>query len=354
MGVPVPWLVGPVAVSLGFSITGKPPSVQPGLHRLAQAAIGVNVAGGFNPEVMQELLKMWPAALATALMTFTLGLVTGLLLARVARVERRTAVLGFVPGGASGIVAVSGGLGADPPAVTVVQYVRMMTALLSAPLLVAAFGHTSSGASEATVPVAPAAANTPAVWAGLGATLASLATGLLLATFIRVPAGPVILPMVIAAGLNGAGLPHQALPPWIANAAMAVLGTWVGTQFRREDVGRYLALSVWAAVLSSGLIGGSMAVGWALYRLTGLPLLVAMLATAPGALESMAAAALATGEQPGIVVTFHVVRMVATLALGPALASRLPAATAAHLHRRAEDGDGGRSQRCARRTPAAR
>lgn len=156
-------------------------------------------------------------------------------------------------------------------------------------------------------------------------TLAALAVGLALASRWRIPASPVVLPMLLAASVNAAGLPHRPLPGWAADAAMAVLGAWVGMRFQRQGLIRHLALAGWAALLSLGLLAASLGVGWALHRITGMPVLASVLATAPGALESMTAAALATGAQPGMVLSFHVMRMLASLAVGPVLASHLTA-----------------------------
>ena len=332
LDLPVAWLVGPMVVSLGLAVAGREVSVPPGLQRLAQATIGVNAAAGLHPDVLRQMRDLWLAALGSVLVTLGLGVAAGLSLAGVARVQRRTAILGFIPGGASGIVAVSSEMGADAPAVAIVQYVRLMTTTLSAPLLVLLARHLDPAtAATRTVPFPVAAVvatggESATVWpfdAGVAVTLATVAAGLALATRWRIPAAPVILPMLVAAFVNAAGLPHRPLPRWATDAAMAVLGTWVGMRFRRRELNRHVALAGWAALLSLGLLIASLGVGLALHRLTGVSALASILATAPGALEGMTATALATGAEPGLVLSFHVMRMAASLALGPALASSL-------------------------------
>jgi uncharacterized membrane protein AbrB (regulator of aidB expression) len=63
-------------------------------------------------------------------------IVAGILLARVARLDRPTASLGMVAGGASGIVAMAGDLGADDRLVAFMQYLRVLIITLLTPLLV--------------------------------------------------------------------------------------------------------------------------------------------------------------------------------------------------------------------------
>ena len=248
-----------------------------------------------------------------------LGAAAGFALARLARVDRRTAVLGFVPGGASGIVAASQEMEVDAPAVTLVQHVRLSLATAATPLLVLlAAGPPASGGAPLLAPGPGSRAP------GLSGTLVALAAGLALAGRLRAPAGPVLLPMLLSAGLQVAGWTHRPLPVWSVDLAMAVIGTWVGMQFDRRTVARYLTVGLWAAVLSAGLIAGGLGVGWALHRATGMPLVVCLLATAPGGTDTMTATALALGAAPGVVLVFHVVRMVAALLLGPLAASRLP------------------------------
>jgi len=57
-------------------------------------------------------------------------------LARVAQLDRPTASLGMVAGGAAGIVAMAGDLGADDRLVAFMQYLRVLVITLLTPLLV--------------------------------------------------------------------------------------------------------------------------------------------------------------------------------------------------------------------------
>jgi uncharacterized membrane protein AbrB (regulator of aidB expression) len=68
--------------------------------------------------------------------TLAVTIVAGILLARVARLDRPTASLGMVAGGASGIVAMAGDLGADDRLVAFMQYLRVLIITLLTPLLV--------------------------------------------------------------------------------------------------------------------------------------------------------------------------------------------------------------------------
>ena len=63
--------------------------------------------------------------------TLILSLAAGFLLPRFARLDGRTATLGILPGAASGMLAMSAPLGADPRLVALMQYTPVVVVVLS-------------------------------------------------------------------------------------------------------------------------------------------------------------------------------------------------------------------------------
>ena len=53
---------------------------------------------------------------------------------------------------------------------------------------------------------------------------------------LRVPSGAVLLPLILAAVLQGMGYLTITLPPWLLVLAFAVIGWWGGLRFVRETV----------------------------------------------------------------------------------------------------------------------
>jgi len=69
--------------------------------------IGVSVGTVLRPGALAGLSEVWPAVVAVILGTIALSVAAGIGLARRSRLDRATAVLGLIPGGAPGAIAVS-------------------------------------------------------------------------------------------------------------------------------------------------------------------------------------------------------------------------------------------------------
>ncbi|HEY8486114.1 MAG TPA: AbrB family transcriptional regulator, partial [Limnochordales bacterium] len=122
--LPVAWMLGPMLAAAGLNLAGWLHPVPPVLWRAAQAVIGASVASNLTPEVWARLAGAWPALVGAAAAGVAVGGLLGLALPRLVPVDRATALLGLVPGAASGMVAVSPDFGADPALVALVQYLR--------------------------------------------------------------------------------------------------------------------------------------------------------------------------------------------------------------------------------------
>lgn len=99
-----------------------------------------DAAGGFTPEttqrragVLADVSRDLPAVVGVSLGTLTLSVLGGLLLARLASLDRPTAVLGMLAGAAEGVVAASQEASADARLVAVIQYLRLLIVLGSVP-----------------------------------------------------------------------------------------------------------------------------------------------------------------------------------------------------------------------------
>ena len=102
-GLPAGWLVGPmlVAVAVALAWPGRP-TVPRGGRVAALAVVGGLLAAAFRPSVLPLIARHWLPVCLVVGGTLLLSLATGFLLARVARLDRKTATLGTLPGAARG------------------------------------------------------------------------------------------------------------------------------------------------------------------------------------------------------------------------------------------------------------
>ena len=97
--------------------------------------VGGVLASAFRPSVFPLIAANWLPVVLVVGGTLLLSLATGLLLTWVARLDGKTAALGTLPGAASGMLAMSDALGADPRPVALMQYTRVVVVVVSAALV---------------------------------------------------------------------------------------------------------------------------------------------------------------------------------------------------------------------------
>jgi uncharacterized protein len=321
-GLPAGWLVGPMLVALVVALLWEKHPTVPRWGRVASlAVVGGVLASAFKPSVVPLISRhLLPVALVIC-GTLVLSLGTGLLLAALVRLDRKTAALGTLPGAASGMLAMSDPLGADARLVALMQYTRVVVVVVAA-TLVGRFGPMAgTGSTQASglgLQPAPGGAELlvqndvttyvlTALVAGLGAWAG---------TRFRLPAGALLGPLILGILLEELGVMHLAWPQGMPQAAYLVLGLWVGLLFDGDSIKR--AGRLWPVVLLSaiGLVVACAALGWALSSLTGIDPITAYLATTPGGIDSVAIVALGSGANAPLVLAIQTLRLLAVIAAG--------------------------------------
>jgi len=281
---------------------------------VAQAVTGVTLGCYLQSESLSALADAWLPVTLVSAATLLLCLAAGDLMARVTDVDESTAALGMVAGGASGIVTMARELGADDRVVAFMQYVRVLLIVLATPLLVALFFPGQHGVAQAAGDAEPFLGR-PVDW---GATVAIAAAGAGLGTRVRLPAGLLLGPLLLAAGLTLA-LPDSsfAVPPLLRETAFAVIGLQVGLRFTVATVrqlGRLLLPVVISVVV---LVVACFGLAVVLHATTHASLLDAYLAMTPGGLYAVLAAAVGTGADTTFVVAVQSLRLLVMVLLAP-------------------------------------
>jgi len=279
----------------------------------AQAVIGCLVARAVTADSVMTFLGAWPLFLSVVLGILATSVALGWRLTRLGTLPGTTGVWGIAPGGASVMMLMAGEFGADARLVAFMQYLRVVLVAAVASLVARIW----VGPPEA----APEAAWLGALdWRGLAATLAIAGLGGAAGTLLRIPAGAMLVPMAAGAVLEGTGLVHIVLPPWLLAATYFVLGWNIGLGFTRESLlraGRALP-QVLAATVT--LIAVSAALAAALVWAAGVDPMTAYLATSPGGMDTVAIIATAAKADLSFVMALQTLRLVIVLAAGPPLA----------------------------------
>lgn len=320
IGMPAGWLVGPMLATLLLSVgTHVRARVPRGVNMASQAVIGIALSASFSPESLHALGRHWAPVLfvLAAVLLFSLG--SGLLLARLGVMDAATASLGTLPGGASGMVAMSDDLGADARLVAFMQYARLILVVVLAAAIAKVMGVTSGGA-EVAAGVGPSPGEPIASEWGSWLFTAGLAGGGAWAGVrLRIPAGALMGPVLLGVVLGALGIPHGALPPGILQASYLLIGVWVGSRFDMVSLRQMGRVAPSVVALALLLIGGCALLGLGLSLVTGMDPLTAYLATTPGGMDSVAIAALDSGADTSVVLAVQMGRVLAVIFAGPPL-----------------------------------
>lgn len=320
-GLPAAWLVGPMfaAVFVALTMPDRRPRVPVWARWGAQAVVGCVLATSFTPSIVPMVVRQWPAVALALAGTLAMSLLGAYLLSRLAPIDAKTAQLGVLPGAASGILAMSDSLGADVRLVAVMQYGRVVLVVASA-TVVANLADPSGTAARGTTPGGSldglVVQNTAHVYA-LTALVALV--GVLAGVRLGLPAGALVGPLVLAIGLEQAGIVHVAVPGTVAPFAYALIGIYAGLLFDQDSLRQAWRLLPFMLASTLALMAACAALGGVFAALTGTDYLTAYLATTPGAIDSVAVMAVDSGADASLVLAVQMLRLLAVVAISSIL-----------------------------------
>lgn len=317
VGVPSAPLFGSLIGGMAHALTSTTELAVPALaFRVGQALIGITIGAMVS---LSTLAGMRGDLLPILLVTFgtvAVSLGAGRLLALRRDVSPVTGAFALVAGGASGVVAVAGDLGADDRVVTVVQYLRVLIVLVSLPVVTALVFHPASGVGTLQASTAP-------LQNDLAYVAAALVVGLAVARYVPIPTRTLLGPMLVAAALVSTGwLGDISVPTALQWLAYALIGTQVGLRFTRSSLASITRMLPVVLLLIVAMIALTALMGAALAWLTPVDGLTAYLATTPGGLFAVLAIAADSGSDVTYVTGVQIFRLLVILLLTPLLARR--------------------------------
>jgi membrane AbrB-like protein len=312
--LPAALLLAPMLAGILFSAAGGTIRVPDFLYAGAQGVVGVMIARSLPLSNLNEAVRDWPVFLGGVCFTVVVAALLGWLLTRWRVLPGTTAIWGSSPGAASTMTVMAEAFGADVRLVAFMQYLRVMCVAGTASV-VASLAMTSGGHAPPPVDWFP-----PFDVTGFAMTLAVALGGAFLGKVFRVPAGALMVPLVLSSLLSWTGVVSIVLPPWLLAISYALFGWSIGLRFTREiflHAARATPRLLASITLLIAVCGGF---GMVLARVAGLDPLTAYLATSPGGADSVAIIAASSKVDVPFVMTMQMVRFLVVLATGPALA----------------------------------
>lgn len=314
--VPLAFMIGAMIATTAASMAGIRTAIPPMMRNILVIVLGIMLGSAFTPALLDRVGE-WSVSLGGLVLYILLSSLVGLFyLQRVAGYDRVTAYFTAMPGGFNEMVMMGGALGGDDRTIALGHSLRIMLVVLTVPVAFQAMpGYDPAGRDWSLHGLGPGLLDVP--WRDY-AFMALCFAGAPVAQRLRVPAGILVGPMLLSAGLHLAGVTEAKPPGLLVAIAQIVIGAGIGSRFARVPVSHVMHTAKVAAGLTLLLLSVTLLLAVGIHLLTGLSLAGLVLAYAPGGLAEMSLVALALHVDAAFVATHHIVRIMLIILFAPA------------------------------------
>lgn len=314
LGLPLPWLLGPIFACLGAALLGVPLAGIKVLNDSMRTILGVAVGATMTPAVIATFPAMWPTLVLVPVMVVAIGVLGVPYFRRVCGYDFPTAYYATMPGGLQDMVVFGEEAGAKVRSLSLVHATRVMVIVVALPFILKGIWD-----ADLSQPPGSPASDIPVLELAVMA-VAALA-GWRIAKWIGMFGASILGPMILAALITMAGgLTHR--PPAEAIwAAQFFIGMAIGSKYAgitMDEVRRDLLAGFGFCLI---LIILTVIFVEAIYTFDLAPGMEALLSFAPGGQAEMVVLALIVGADAAFVVAHHVLRIFVVI-LGAPLAAR--------------------------------
>lgn len=310
LGLPLPFLFGPLVACLIAALAGAPVANPGKIGTLMRTVLGVAMGASITPDLIERLPQMAVSLIMVPIYVVVISMIGIPFFRRVYGLDPPTAFFAAMPGGLQEMAIFGEESGAKVRTLTLIHATRLLVIVLIAPvIMVVGFGANLDnpiGAPAATLPPHELAIMTTAALVGWQ-----------VAARIGIFGAAIIGPMIVAAGLSLGGIIHSRPPAEAILAAQFFIGMGLGAGYAgvtfaelRKDVMAGLFYVVIVAAVAALFAEAVILMGLA-QPLEGF------LAFAPAGQAEMALLAIVVGADLGFVVLHHVVRVFSILICSP-------------------------------------
>lgn len=324
---PVPAILGSLAFAAILSLAGYYPAFPSHwISRYSNIVIGAFIGLKVNRSSVRLLWELPLPAAVISVGMFLLSLLGGVVLSLTTDFSLATSLLGATTGGIAEMALLAMSFGADTASVTLLQVIRLLTAILATPI-VCRLWRGRSGARNLPSQDPDMEKSTPREGSS-GRRMGS--AGLLLLTVVAaaggmagytlgLPVGLLTGSLILVAAGNLLNLPFPSLPEPIRILAQIGLGVVVASHITLQTLAGFFAHWVLILLLTAVMLLFSIVLGILLHRLTGWDYSTCLLSTSLGGISQMSIIATDMGADPLKVSILHTVRLVTILLVLPPL-----------------------------------
>ena len=319
LNFPVGWLLGPMMAGIIYAIIkGNPQALPRIIVMLGKAIVGLATAFRFSPETINIVTNYAIPVVGCILITAALSIFKGYLLSLWSGLSRPTSFLASIPGASSAIVAMSEELGADPIAVTILQYLRVLLVAFVVPTAAILMFPAIDQTQTTSFLLISSKTSIPMFWNFL-IVAGCCGLGIWGGKKLRLPSSAFLGSFIV--GLTTLwGMPYQfEVPQWLFAVGLLLVGVFIGVQFDWENARKLWKAILIEIILITVLIIGFFGVSYEFHQFTQVDLITSMLSFTPGGIEAMIVTVNELGGDTGLVLAIQLTRMLTIILIGPGL-----------------------------------
>lgn len=206
IGLPLPFLFGPLIACLIAALAGAPVAKPGKIGVLMRTVLGVAIGASITPELVERLPQMTVSLALVPVYVIVVALVGVPFFRRVYGLDRPTAFFAAMPGGLQEMTAFGEETGAKVRTLTLIHGTRLLVIVLIAPVIMVVFFGANLDA-----PVGAPAADIPPH--ELVIMCITALVGWQVALRLRIFGAVIIGPMILAAALSLSDVIHYRPPP---------------------------------------------------------------------------------------------------------------------------------------------
>lgn len=311
--LPAALMIGPMVAAILIATHAGTIQLSPTPMIAVQGIVGFLMGRSIPLTIVDDLGRSWPLVLLGLFGVVAAAAGIGLVLMRLRVLPGTTGIWGISAGASTPMILMSEQHGGDPRLVAVMQQVRIILVIAIAALVARMWAPAVSSPAMAAVWFPPVA------WGALTASVGVAVGAAFLAAYCRVPAGPMLVPLVLAVVVQETGLWRIELPPWLLAVCYAAVGWNVGLRFNRAVLWYAVTAMPVILIATAALIALCGALAASMVLLGGIDPLTAYLATSPGGADTIAIIAASSNVDMRFVMAMQTSRLVVVLLLAPHL-----------------------------------
>lgn len=289
-----------------------------GLRPYVMPVIGIMLGAGFDTQTFSHLQEWAFSLIGLVIYIAVAAALVVPLYIKIGRLDPVTAFFSAMPGGLNEMTIIGGELGGDEKRIILSHAARIVVTVS----FIAVYFRLVLGYNVASAAV-PSGTQVAFDFKSGAILLSCAVLGWVLGKALKLPAAPLLGPLILSAIAHMTGISHSAPPPVLVICSQIILGTMMGCRFMGAPSKLIVETLVLSAIATTVMLAVSLGFAVSLHSMFGQTTQQVLLAYAPGGLTEMSLVAIAMNGDVAYIALHHLARIVILIAIAPSILSWL-------------------------------